>query len=153
MEILKLVITVLFVIAALAIIVVVLLQEGKSAGLGSLNGSTGNSDSYWEKNKKNTLEGKFETWTKLTAGLFVVFALVLMLINSNGKVAQTQVPAENAVTATEQNAETQTEGEAATTEEAAPEATTADDQAANEAEADNADAATDNAQDSANSSN
>lgn len=159
MEILKLVITVLFVIAALAIIVVVLLQEGKSAGLGSLNGS-GNSDSYWEKNKKNTLEGKFETWTKLTAGLFVVFALVLMLINSNGKVAQTQVPAENAVTATEQNAETQTEGEAttpesetATTEGATPEATTADDQAANEAEADNADATTDNAQDSANSAN
>lgn len=158
MEILKLVITVLFVIAALAIIVVVLLQEGKSAGLGSLNGSTGNSDSYWEKNKKNTLEGKFETWTKLTAGLFVVFALVLMLISSNGKVAQTQVSAENAVTTTEQNAETQTEGEVAA-ETTAPEATdAADNQAANEAEADNADAAaentaTENAQDSANSSN
>lgn len=153
MEILKLVITVLFVIAALAIIVVVLLQEGKSAGLGSLNGSTGNSDSYWEKNKKNSLEGKFETWTKLTAGLFVVFALVLMLINSNGRVAQTQVPAENTVTTTEQNAETQTEGEVAA-ETTAPEATdAADNQAANEAEADNADAATENAQDSANSSN
>ncbi|WP_083461505.1 preprotein translocase subunit SecG [Cellulosilyticum ruminicola] len=153
MEILKLVITVLFVIAALAIIVVVLLQEGKSAGLGSLNGSTGNSDSYWEKNKKNTLEGKFETWTKITAGLFVVFALVLMLMNSNGKVAQTQVPATNVETTTDQNAEATTEGEAATTDVATEATDAADNQAANEADADNADATTDNAQESATSSN
>ena len=84
MEILRIVITVLFVIAALAIIVVVLMQEGKSAGLGSLNGT--NNDSYWEKNKKNSLEGKFERWTKITAGLFVVFALVLMVLQSSSSV-------------------------------------------------------------------
>lgn len=156
MEILKLVITVLFVIAALAIIVVVLLQEGKSAGLGSLNGSTGNNDSYWEKNKKNSLEGKFERWTKITAGMFVVFALVLMLLNSNGKVATSA--ANNTVTTTEENAEVQTEGETSTeNEEVTPEATEAADadQAANEAEADNAGQIAEEAQtqDSANSSN
>ncbi len=149
MEILKLVITILFVIAALAIIVVVLLQEGKSAGLGSLSGATGNNDSYWEKNKKNSLEGKFERWTKITAGMFVVFALVLMLLNSNGTVAKVEAPASDAAT----ESTTTTDGtttEATEGAETTPEATTdgtaeATDQAADETNANNAEA-TDGAQ-------
>lgn len=79
---LKIVLTVLFVIAAIAIIIIVLLQEGKSAGLGSLNGGMA-SESYWDRNKKNTLEGKFERWTKLTAAFFIIFALGLMLITGS----------------------------------------------------------------------
>lgn len=78
MEILKTVLTGIYVLAALAIIVVVLLQEGKSAGLGSAFAT--NQESYWSKNKKHTLEGKFEKWTKITAGIFVVLAIVLTLI-------------------------------------------------------------------------
>lgn len=87
---LKIVLTVLFVIAAIAIIIIVLLQEGKSAGLGSLNGGM-TSESYWGKNKKNTLEGKFERWTKLTAVFFVVFALGLMLISGSKQGAANNV--------------------------------------------------------------
>ncbi|WP_070000509.1 preprotein translocase subunit SecG [Cellulosilyticum sp. I15G10I2] len=82
MDIVKIVLTVIYVIAALAIITVVLLQEGKSAGLGSLGGGTSSSNnSYWDKNKKHSLEGKFERWTKATAALFVILALVLMILN------------------------------------------------------------------------
>nr|WP_307989312.1 preprotein translocase subunit SecG [uncultured Niameybacter sp.] len=78
MEILKTALTGIYVLAALAIIVVVLLQEGKSAGLGSAFAT--NQESYWNKNKKHTLEGKFERWTKITAGIFVVLAIVLTLM-------------------------------------------------------------------------
>jgi len=79
---LKIVMTVIYIIAALTIITVVLLQEGKSAGLGSLGGvSSSSSNSYWDKNKKHSLEGKFETWTKLTAAVFVILALILMTLN------------------------------------------------------------------------
>lgn len=78
MEILKTALTGIYVLAALAIIVVVLLQEGKSAGLGSAFAT--NQESYWNKNKKHTLEGKFERWTKITAGIFVVLAIVLTLL-------------------------------------------------------------------------
>ncbi|MDA3732890.1 preprotein translocase subunit SecG [Niameybacter massiliensis] len=78
MDILRMVLTGIYVLAALAIIVVVLLQEGKSAGLGSAFAT--NQESYWNKNKKHTLEGKFETWTKVTAGIFVVLAIALTLI-------------------------------------------------------------------------
>lgn len=78
MNALEIIVTVVYVIAALAIIVIVLLQEGKSAGLGSAFST--NQESYYNKNKGNTLEGKFEKWTKITAVLFVLLALVLMLI-------------------------------------------------------------------------
>lgn len=81
MQVLRIIVTVLFVITALAIITIVLLQEGKSAGLGSIGGaaSAGNS-TFWDKNRKHTLEGKFETWTKITAGIFMITAFILMLI-------------------------------------------------------------------------
>ena len=82
MAILKMILIIVFLIAAFAITVVVLLQEGKSAGLGSIGGAS-NSDSYWDKNKKHTLEGKFERWTKIMAGVFVLAAFILMLIPNN----------------------------------------------------------------------
>lgn len=81
MQVLKIILTVIFVVAALAIITVVLLQEGKSAGLGSIGGvATSGNSTFWDKNRKHTLEGKFETWTKITAGIFLVTALLLMFI-------------------------------------------------------------------------
>ena len=132
MEILKTVITVLFVIAALAIIVVVLMQEGKSAGLGSLSGT--NNDSYWEKNKKNSLEGKFERWTKITAGLFVVFALVLMLLQSNPAKGNLTSGAENATTGSDITVDT-TNPEATGESQAGTENEVGQDQAATENQA------------------
>ena len=78
---LKVIITAVYLIAAVAIIGIVLMQEGKSAGLGSLSGSGGSSgDSYWGKIKGRSLEGKLEQWTKIAAGLFLLMALILMLI-------------------------------------------------------------------------
>ena len=77
MEILRTVLTVLFVIDCIALTVVVLMQEGKSAGLGALAG--GSSETYWGKNKSRSKEGKLATATKLMAAFFVICALVLNL--------------------------------------------------------------------------
>ena len=79
MDILRMIVTVVYVIAAIAIIAVVLLQEGKSAGLSGLTGGS-NQDTYYAKNKKHTLEGKFERWTKITAATFIILAIVLMVL-------------------------------------------------------------------------
>ena len=49
MEVLKTILMIAFIIICLAIIVIILMQEGKSAGLGSLSGQT--SETYWSKNK------------------------------------------------------------------------------------------------------
>lgn len=75
---LEIVLTVVYILVALAIITIVLLQEGKSAGLGSAFATS--QESYYNKNKGRTLEGKFEKWTKIAAAAFVVLALALMLI-------------------------------------------------------------------------
>ena len=82
MSVLKMIITAVYLIAAVAIIGIVLMQEGKSAGLGSLTGagSSSGGDSYWGKIKGRSLEGKLERWTKITAGLFIGTAILLMLI-------------------------------------------------------------------------
>lgn len=83
MSVLKVMITVVYLIAAFAIIGIVLMQEGKSAGLGSLTGSGGNAgggDTYWGKIKGRSLEGKLQKWTQIIAGLFLLLALILMLM-------------------------------------------------------------------------
>ena len=75
MAVLKVILTVVFLIISLALIVIVLLQEGKSAGLtGSISGAA---ETFCGKNKGRSIEGKLEKVTKYGALLFLVLALVL----------------------------------------------------------------------------
>lgn len=78
MSTLTIVLSVVYVILALILITAVLLQEGKSAGLGTLSGS--NSDTFWGKNKTYSLEGQLEKFTKILAVLFIVLAVVLVVL-------------------------------------------------------------------------
>ena len=73
--------TILFVIVSLALVVLVLMQEGKSAGLtGSINGMA---DTYWGKNKGRSLGGKLVKITRILVIVFFVLAIVLNMINKN----------------------------------------------------------------------
>ena len=74
---LKIILSVIFVLICLALIVIILLQEGKSAGLGSISGMA---DSYWGKNKGRSMEGTLEKFTIAAAVLFMVLALVLNIL-------------------------------------------------------------------------
>lgn len=76
MEILKIVLTILFVIDGIALTIIVLLQEGKSAGLGSI---AGGAETYWGQNKGRSMEGALVKSTKFLAVLFIVLAAVLNL--------------------------------------------------------------------------
>ena len=73
---LRILLTIVFVIACVAMTVIVLMQEGKSSGLGALSGA---SESHWAKNKGRTLEGNMEKITKIIAVLIFVLALALNL--------------------------------------------------------------------------
>ena len=73
---LRILLTIVFVIACVAMTVIVLMQEGKSSGLGALSGAA---ESHWAKNKGRTLEGNMEKITKIIAVLIFVLALVLNL--------------------------------------------------------------------------
>ena len=76
MEILKTIITIIFVIDCIALSAIILLQEGKSAGLGTISGVA---DSYWGQNKGRSMEGALVKSTKFLAMLFIVLAVVLNL--------------------------------------------------------------------------
>ena len=75
---LQIVLTVIYVILAVVISAVVLMQEGKSQGLGSALG--GMADSYWKKNKGRTMEGALEKFTKYGAILFMILTIVLNVL-------------------------------------------------------------------------
>ena len=75
MDILRIVLTVIFVIDCIGLTVVVLMQEGKSAGLGAIAGG----NSFWEQNKGRSAEGKMVLITKILAAAFIVLALLLNL--------------------------------------------------------------------------
>ena len=76
MDILKTVLTIIFVIDCIALAAIILLQEGKSAGLGTTSGAA---DSYWGHNKGRSMEGTLVKVTRVIAVLFIVLALVLNL--------------------------------------------------------------------------
>ena len=73
---LKIVLTVIFILVCIALTVLVLMQEGKSAGLGALSGAA---ETYWGKNKGRSMEGLLVKLTRILAIAFMVLAAVLNL--------------------------------------------------------------------------
>ncbi len=66
---------VLFIIICVALVILVLAQEGKSQGLGAIQGTVENT--YWGKNKGRSREGVLKTVTIVLSFLFVLFAIFL----------------------------------------------------------------------------
>jgi len=71
---LRLILTILFIIDCLVLTVVVLMQEGKSQGLGAIAGAA---ESYWGKNKGRSMEGALVKITRALAVGFILLAIVL----------------------------------------------------------------------------
>ena len=70
--------SILFLIASLFLVVIILFQSGKSAGISGAIG--GGADNFFAKGKAKTLDAKLAKMTKWVALAFVVLALVLNLI-------------------------------------------------------------------------
>ncbi len=68
---------ILMVIAALVLIVTVLMQDSESDGMSAL---AGGSETFFGKNKNNTLEGKLAMATKASSIVFVGLAILLLII-------------------------------------------------------------------------
>ena len=77
MRIAKIALVLLFVILGVALSAIILMQEGKSDGLGALSGST---DTYWQKNRGRSVEGSLEKFTKYGTVAFFAVALLLDII-------------------------------------------------------------------------
>lgn len=77
MKALQIILTVLEVIASVALIAIVLLQSGKEAGLGAI---AGNSNSYMSKSKMGGLDKKLAAATKWVALAWLLLTLALTLV-------------------------------------------------------------------------
>lgn len=74
MEILRIILTVIFVLDCIGLTVIVLMQEGKQQGLGTIAGVA---DTYWGRNKGRSMEGGLVKATTVMAILFFVLAVIL----------------------------------------------------------------------------
>ena len=77
MAILRTILTIVFVLVCVVSVILVLLQEGRAAGLGAI---AGGAETYWGKNKGRSMEGKL---VKITTGLAVGFMVLAVILNLN----------------------------------------------------------------------
>ena len=79
MEIVKVILIPIYLIIALAVIILTLIQTKDDAGLSST--ITGSSTSnFFEKNKGRTKEGKQKKWTIILSVVFVILSVVLGIV-------------------------------------------------------------------------
>ncbi len=78
METVHLVLTVIQVIFGLAVIAVVMLQSGKSAGLSGA--IAGGADTFLSKNKAKSVDAKLAKMTKWVAVLWILLTLALCIV-------------------------------------------------------------------------
>lgn len=78
MEVHEIILGIVLILLSVAIIVLVLLQEGKSAGLSGA--IAGGAETFFGKNKSRTMESKLVLITKIIAISFFVLALVATLL-------------------------------------------------------------------------
>ena len=66
-----------YILVCCVLTVIVLMQEGKQAGLtGAISGAA---ETYWGKNKGRSMEGGLELAPRILAVVFVVLSLILNL--------------------------------------------------------------------------
>ena len=78
MDALKLIITILQLLCGLFIILAVLFQSGKHAGLSGAIG--GAAESFLSKNKAKTMDAKLARATKWIGAVFLILTLILLIL-------------------------------------------------------------------------
>ena len=76
MGVLRVLLTIIYILDCIALAAIVLMQEGKSAGLGAIAGAA---DTYWGQNKGRSMEGGLVKLTKILAAVFFILSLVLSM--------------------------------------------------------------------------
>jgi preprotein translocase subunit SecG len=75
MSVIRWIMTIAIIAVSIVMTVVILMQEGRSQGLGAISGAA---ETYWGKNKGRSMEGFLE---KFTTGLVVAFFILAILLN------------------------------------------------------------------------
>lgn len=76
MSVIRWILTIAIIAVSMVMTVVILMQEGRSQGLGAISGAA---ETYWGKNKGRSMEGLLVKITKILAVCFIVLAAILNL--------------------------------------------------------------------------
>ena len=83
MSVIEIIVGAVVILVSLIIIAVVLLQQGRRAGI---NGAiSGGADTFLSKNKARTVDASLARWTKYIAVLFFVLAIVANIVALKSK--------------------------------------------------------------------
>jgi len=74
----QIIVSVFHIVFALSIIVIVLLQSGKSAGLSGA--IAGGAETFFGKNKGRTIDALLSRYTSIAAIMFLITSVILFLI-------------------------------------------------------------------------
>jgi len=77
MNALQVILNICLILTSLVLIVTVLMQSSESDGMGAISG---NNESFFGKAKNAALEAKLALATKVSAAVFVVLALIMILV-------------------------------------------------------------------------
>ena len=78
MSAIQIIVSILHILFALSIIVIVLLQSGKSAGLSGT--IAGGAETFFGKNKGRTIDALLGKYTSVAAIMFLVTSIILFLV-------------------------------------------------------------------------
>lgn len=74
-QVINAILLILYIIDSVVLTILILMQEGKQAGLtGAISGAA---ETYWGKNKGRSMEGGLVRATKILAVIFIIFSLLL----------------------------------------------------------------------------
>ena len=76
--IIKIVIMAVLALLSIALIVLIVMQKGNTNGSSAL---TGKSDTFYNRNKKSTLQGKIKVLTVICASVMMVLCLAFMILS------------------------------------------------------------------------
>lgn len=79
MQVISVIATIILVLASLVLIATVLLQPSEKQGLGTI---AGGAETFFGKNKARSVEGKLALATKVSAGVFIVMALLVVALGN-----------------------------------------------------------------------
>lgn len=74
------VLAVVLIIVSIVLCIIILLQSKRSAGLGAVS-AVSSADTYWSRNKGNSMEGALERYTKIGGALFMIIAFIINLLS------------------------------------------------------------------------
>lgn len=77
-NVLSIIFMIIMVLLSVAMIAIVMLQQGNTTNLGAI---TGAAESFFGKNKAKTMDSKFKRWTMIIAAAILVSSILFFVIS------------------------------------------------------------------------